>query len=60
MDISIDVFCPDDDVYCRCRSCIESQINGGTCSHCVCCINGEKAMDICEEYKNNGTAFWIE
>ena len=51
----MDTFCVNDDVYCKCRTCTESQINGGTCSHCFCCIDGEKAMDVCIEYKNNET-----
>lgn len=49
----MDMFCANDDVYCQCRDCAESQINGGTCSHCCCCIDGEKAMDTCAGYKNN-------
>ncbi len=50
----METFCFNDEVYCKCRTCIESQTNDGSCSHCVCCINGEKAMDICFVYKNNG------
>lgn len=42
--------CVDDDVYCKCRSCKQNKANGGTCSHCIACISGEKAMDKCEEY----------
>lgn len=53
MDMDMEVFCANDDVYCKCRTCKESQINGGTCSHCFCCIDGEKSMDVCEEYNGN-------
>lgn len=58
MDVSLDLFCVNDDVYCRCRSCRKNQINGGTCSHCFCCMDGEKSMDVCEEYRSNGTVIW--
>lgn len=51
----MNTFCINDDVYYICRTCMESQINGGTCSHCFCCIDGEKATDFCEEYKDNAT-----
>lgn len=57
-NVSMDIFCSNDDVYCKCRSCTESQINGGACSHCLCCIDGEKDMDNCEGYKNNGDVIW--
>lgn len=50
-DFDMTPFCNNDGVYCKCRSCTESQINKGDCSHCFTCINGERAMDICEEYK---------
>jgi len=50
-DIDMIPFCDNDDVYCKCRMCIESQINGGNCTHCFACIQGEKAIDNCEEYK---------
>ena len=53
MDMDMEVFCANDDVYCKCRTCKESQINGGTCSHCFCCIGGEKSMDVCLEYNDN-------
>lgn len=56
----MDTFCVNDDVYCKCRTCTENQINGGTCSHCFCCIDGEKAMDVCIEYKNNETEIFEE
>ena len=56
----MDTFCVNDDVYCKCRTCTENQINGGTCSHCFCCIDGEKAMDVCTEYKNNETEIFEE
>lgn len=51
----MNTFCINDDVYCKCRICTESQINRGTCSHCFCCLDGEKAMDVCEEYKDGET-----
>lgn len=56
----MDKFCVNDDVYCKCRTCTENQINGGTCSHCFYCIDGEKAMDVCIEYKNNETEIFEE
>lgn len=43
MDMDLDVFCPDDDVPCICRSCGSS--------HCFGCIRGEKAMDVCEAFE---------
>lgn len=43
--------CVNDDEFCLCRSCNDNKGNGGTCTHCVTCINGERAMDICDEYK---------
>lgn len=51
MDMDLDIFCPDDDVPCICRSCGSSQLNGGDCSHCFGCIRGEKAMDVCEAFE---------
>ena len=44
-------FCPNDDVPCKCRSCKDSKLNDGTCSHCFTCIQGERSMDICDDYK---------
>ncbi|RHB41821.1 hypothetical protein DW886_14790 [Enterocloster aldenensis] len=41
-------FCPNDEVYCLCRGCNDNKINGGSCSHCLACIDGEKAVDICD------------
>lgn len=52
-NMNMDALCANDDVYCKCRTCKESQINGGTCSHCFCCIGGEKSMDVCLEYNDN-------
>lgn len=60
MNVDLDMFCVNDDVNCKCQSCKKNQINSGTCSHCFCCIDGEKAVDSCEEYKNNGTVIWVE
>lgn len=40
-------FCDNDDVFCKCRTCEENQMNGGTCSHCFTCIEGSNAMDVC-------------
>lgn len=51
----MDSFCFNDDIYCKCRTCIENEINGGICSHCFCCIDGEKSIVACEDYYNNGT-----
>lgn len=45
-------YCFDNDVYCKCRMCSDNQINGGSCSHCYACIDGERAMDTCEDSKN--------
>lgn len=44
-------FCDNDDVYCKCRVCAESVLNGGTCSRCTCCVDGSYAMDCCESFK---------
>lgn len=44
-------FCTNDDVYCKCRDCKDSQMNRGTCSHCFACICGEKAMIACRDYQ---------
>ena len=41
-------FCPNDEVYCLCRGCNDNKINGGSCSHCFACIDGEKAVDVCD------------
>ncbi len=50
-DIDMTPFCDNDDVCCKCRMCIKNQINGGSCTHCFTCIQGEKSIDICEEYR---------
>lgn len=52
-NINMDAFCVNDDIYCKCKTCKENHINGGTCSHCFCCIDGEKSMDVCLEYNDN-------
>lgn len=44
-------FCDNDDIYCKCRVCAESVLNGGTCSRCTCCVNGSCAMDRCESFR---------
>ena len=50
LDFVSDCGCVNDDVYCKCRTC-KNKINGETCTHCFTCIDGERAMDICEEFK---------
>lgn len=45
-----DCVCVNDDVYCKCRSCKHSKVNKGVCSHCIKCIDGEEAMDVCDEH----------
>lgn len=45
-------FCANDDEFCLCRICKDNQINGGSCSHCCACIDGEKAVDTCDAYKD--------
>ena len=41
-------FCPNDEVYCLCRGCNDNKMNRGSCSHCFTCIDGEKAVDVCD------------
>jgi len=31
------------DEFCTCQICGDNKENGGTCSHCFTCINGQKA-----------------
>lgn len=50
-NIDLTPFCSNEDEYCKCKTCINNQINRGSCAHCFDCINGEKAMDVCESYK---------
>ena len=42
--------CVNDEVYCMCRNCEENTGNACTCSHCITCIDGEKAVDTCDSY----------
>jgi len=48
-DFDFDFSCVNDEEYCKCRTCTQNKSNGGTCSHCMTCINGERAMDVCPE-----------
>lgn len=47
--MDFDYSCVNDDVYCKCRNCKDNKANGGTCTHCFTCIDGERAIDICPE-----------
>ena len=51
LDMRFACACVDDDVYCRCRNCEQNKANNGTCMHCLTCIGGDKAMDVCPECK---------
>lgn len=47
----IKIYCTDDDVYCKCRTCADSRINGGNCSHCLGCMQGGNNMNVCDAHK---------
>lgn len=53
LDMRFACACVDDDVPCKCRSCEQNKANDGACMHCLTCICGDKAMDVCLECKSN-------
>lgn len=50
-ETDFDYSCTNDEPYCKCRICQDNKAYGGTCTHCVTCIDGERAMDVCSECK---------
>ena len=44
--------CVNDEVFCKCRGCSQNRSHGGTCVHCLTCIDGECSMDVCDEYNS--------
>lgn len=46
-----DCTCVNGDIPCICRECKQNKNNGGTCTRCFVCINGERNMDVCEDHK---------
>lgn len=45
--------CVNDGVFCKCRACALNEANGGKCAHCICCIDGNRAMDLCMAYRKH-------